>query len=301
MKVNRNKQRKAFFMVAPAIIVLAIIAVYPLLKSFWDSFFDMKTNSSGNGKFIGVDNYKHLFVSSSNGWDALKFTFIFTILSVIIEVILGILIASIINKNIKAVNAAKISLIAPLALPLAVTALIWKFLFDSQAGFFANLLEKIHIINNSSDIMSSHIGLTFAAIFADMWRSIPFIIILILISMCRIDKDLYEAARIEGTNKVENFFNITIPMIKPAIIAVMLFKILDSLRTFDLIYVLTGGARNTDTISTLAYKTMFSDMEMGKAAALSVVAFICSIIISIVFVKFINKDILLQEGWDNEK
>jgi multiple sugar transport system permease protein len=243
--------------------------------------------------FVGLSNYSYYFGGSdSTFWGALGYTFIFTVLSVSIELVLGILIALIISRSFRGIGVVRAAILVPWAIPTVVAAMMWRFLYDGQTGFMAHLFAYLHLIKNAGGLLTTHAGTTFAVVFADVWKTTPYMALLLLAGLQTIDKSLYEAADVDGCGKISGFFRITIPLLKPTILVALLFRTLDAFRVFDLIYVLTGGANNTETISTIAYKTMFAQLEFGKGSTLAVVTFLCVAIISIGYIKILGAEVL---------
>lgn len=246
--------------------------------------------------FVGLQNYfYYLNPSNSDFWGPLSYTFIFTIISVFCELILGMLVAIIINRSFKGRGIVRASVLVPWAIPTVVAALMWKFLYDGQTGFMAHIFASLHLIKNSGVLLTTHIGSTFAIVFADVWKTSPYMALLILAGLQGIDSSLYEATAVDGANKVQQFFKITLPLLKPTLLVALLFRTLDAFRMFDLVWVLTGGANNTETISSYAYKTMFSQMEFGRGSTLAFIAFICVAIISIAYIKILGAHVLTGE------
>ena len=243
--------------------------------------------------FVGLNNYAYYFGGSDSAfWGALGYTFTFTILSVSIELILGVLIALIISKSFKGIGIVRAAILVPWAIPTVVAAMMWRFLYDGQTGFMAHLFANLHLIKSAGSLLTTHAGTTFAVVFADVWKTTPYMALLLLAGLLTIDKSLYEAANVDGCGKIATFFRITLPLLKPTILVALLFRTLDAFRVFDLIYVLTGGANNTETISTIAYKTMFAQLEFGRGSTLAVVVFICVAIISIGYIKILGAEVL---------
>lgn len=245
--------------------------------------------------FVGLDNYKYyLDTNNKDFWRALGYTFEFTIISVFLELVLGIIIALIINKPFKGRGIVRAAVLVPWAIPTVVCAMMWQFLYNGQYGLMAHIFTSLHIIKNSGVLLTTHSGSTFAIIFSDVWKTSPYMALLILAGLLGIDKSLYEAAAVDGASKVRQFFSITLPLLKPTILVALLFRSLDAFRIFDLVYVLTGGANETETISTLAYKTMFSQLEFGKGSTLAVFVFICVAILSILYIKVLGADVMSE-------
>lgn len=264
------------------------------VKSYIDKasgLFEELRDSAITPNFVGLNNYKY-FAKDQSFWSALGFTFIFTMISVTIELVLGILVAVIMNKSFRGRGIVRASVLVPWAIPTVVAAMMWKFLYDGQTGFMANLFANLHLIKNSGVLLTTHGGSTFAMVFADVWKTAPYMALLILAGLQGIDGSLYEAANVDGATVMQSFFRITLPLLKPTILVALLFRTLDAFRIFDLVFVLTGGANGTETITTLAYKNMFAQLQFGKGSALSVVVFICVALISIAYIKFLGAEVL---------
>jgi multiple sugar transport system permease protein len=246
--------------------------------------------------FVGLSQYKNL-LSDSETWHALGHTVTFTVISVTVELVLGLGIALLINKAFFGRGLVRAAILIPWAVPTVVSALMWKFMYDGQNGIFALIFAKIGLINSMSDLLSSPAGAMFSTIFADVWKTTPYMALLLLAGLQTIPGSLYEAASIDGAGKWKQFINITLPLLKTSFLVALLFRTLDAFRVFDLIYVLTGGgpANSTEVISLMAYKVMIGQTNFGSGSALAVIVFICVAIISIIFIKFLGRDLLGEE------
>nr|WP_279664556.1 sugar ABC transporter permease [Ectobacillus ponti] len=245
---------------------------------------------------IGLGHYKTL-LSSDRMWHALRNTGIFTIISVIVETVLGLAIALLINKAFFGRGLVRATILIPWAIPTAVSALMWKFLYDGQNGIVAKYFADLGIIHKMSDLLTTGNGAMFAVVFADVWKTTPYMALLLLAGLQTIPDSLYEAASMDGATKTRQFFTITLPLLKSSLLVALLFRTLDAFRVFDLIYVLTGGgpANSTETISMMAYNLMFSQSNFGEGSAIAVIVFICVAIISIIYIKFLGAD-LISDG-----
>ncbi|MFC0272036.1 carbohydrate ABC transporter permease [Metabacillus herbersteinensis] len=246
--------------------------------------------------FIGLEHYQEN-IKSKRMWSAISNTMIFTVISVSVELVLGLAIALLINKAFFGRGLVRASILIPWAIPTAVSALMWKFLYDGQNGIVAKYFENIGLVESMGDLLTTNVGAMFAVIFSDVWKTTPYMALLLLAGLQTIPSSLYEAASIDGAGKWKQFINITLPLIKSSILVALLFRTLDAFRVFDLVYVLTGGgpANSTETISILAYKVMFSQTNFGEGSALAVIVFICVAIISAIFIKLLGSD-LLSDG-----
>jgi multiple sugar transport system permease protein len=248
--------------------------------------------------FVGFKYYLE-FARDGRLWDALGNTAFFTAVSVFLELVFGMAIALLINRAFFGRGVVRAAVLVPWAIPTVISALMWKFMFDGQNGIVAKWFEIIGIVPDMGELLTTKAGSMFAVIFADVWKTTPFMALLLLAGLQTIPSSLYEAANVDGASKVQQFFHITLPLMKSTILVALLFRTLDAFRIFDLIYVLTGGgpANSTETITIYAYKTMFAQMDFGRGSALSVVVFLCVAIISILFVRWLGTD-LISDGRD---
>ncbi len=208
------------------------------------------------------------------------------------------MIALLINQPFKGRGLARAAILIPWATPTAISGMIWSYMYDGQSGIFAKWLTDLGIISDMGMLMSTKAGALFAVIFADVWKTTPFIALLLFAGLQTIPDSLYEAAQVDGATKWQRFFRITLPMLKSTILVALLFRTLDAFRVFDLIYVLTGGgpANSTESISIYAYKTMFAQLNFGAGSALSVIVFLCIAIICMIYVKILGSDIIAKRG-----
>lgn len=246
--------------------------------------------------YIGFTHYQE-FLKDKRMWESLWNTVLFTVISVFIELVLGLWIALLINKQFKGRGLIRASVLIPWAIPTVISAMMWKFLYDGQNGIVAYFFEKAGFISEMGLLLTTKAGAMFAVIFADVWKTTPFMALLLFAGLQTIPQSLYEAAEVDGASKRQQFFHITLPLLKPTILVSLLFRTLDAFRVFDLIYVLTGGgpANSTETISIYAYKTMFAQMNFGAGSALSVLVFICVALISVGYIKILGTN-LISDG-----
>ncbi len=246
--------------------------------------------------FIGLDHYKDN-LTDQRMWKSLWNTSVFTFISVLAELLLGLAIALLINKAFLGRGLIRASILIPWAIPTAVAAMMWKFLYDGQNGIVAKLFEDFGLVDRMAMLLTTDTGAMFSVIFADVWKTTPYMALLLLAGLQTIPSSLYEAAAIDGANKWKQFVTVTLPLLKTSLLVALLFRTLDAFRVFDLIFVLTGGgpANSTETISMLAYKTMFKQTDFGDGSAISVIVFLCVAIISAIFIKLLGSE-LINDG-----
>jgi len=243
--------------------------------------------------YVGFGHYQKL-LSEPRLWDALKNTALFTAISVALEMLAGLLIALLINRTFRGRGLVRAAVLIPWATPTAVSAMIWHFLYDGQNGIVAKLLMEIGLVSDMSALLSTRTGALASVILADVWKTAPFVALLLLAGLQTIPSALYEAAQVDGASRFKQFFYITLPLLKPTLLVALLFRTLDAFRVFDLIYVLTGGgpANSTESITIYAYKTMFAELNFGAGSALSVIVFVCVLLISMAYVKLLGGETL---------
>ncbi|WFT77052.1 sugar ABC transporter permease [Halobacillus naozhouensis] len=243
--------------------------------------------------FVGLENYKKAF-QDDFVWVALKNTLVFTFSSVALELVLGLGMAMIMNKSMRGQGFIRTSSLIPWAIPTAVAALMWSYLYDGTAGIVAQMFASIGLINEPTDLLLTSGGAMTAAILADVWKTTPYMALLLLAGLQTIPKSLYEAGAIDGADKAQQFFRITLPLLKPAILVALLFRTLDAFRVFDLIYVLTGGGPggSTETLSIYSYKVMFAQTNFGYGSVIVMIMFVCVAIIATVYVKILGANVM---------
>jgi ABC-type sugar transport system permease subunit len=257
-------------LLAPALLVLIVIAAGPLLVTVWQSLHlhDLRMPWLGT-PFIGLANYAAA-LRDARLHDALLHTFGFTFASVGLELLVGLVLALAIDSLRRGRGLATIVLVLPWALPTVVVALLWQFMFDSQSGIVPAGPAGI-----GREWLSHPTGAWVPIVLGDVWKSTPFVALLLLAGLQGIDPSLYEAARLDGAGAWRRFTDITLPLLKPALLVALVFRTLDAFRVFDLVYVLTGGGPGTATevVSLYAFTTILQDLRFGYGSALSLIVF----------------------------
>ena len=268
--------------VMPALILLSLVTVYPVFYVFYLSLqrrlliFDI-------ARFVGFDNYLFL-LSDGRFWNALKNTAYFTAVSVSLELLLGLSIAVLLNRQFRMKGLARAAILIPWAVPTVVSARMWEWIYNTDFGILNYLIgAKINWLGSPFWALN-------AAVFMDVWKTTPFAAILLMAGLQVIPQELYQAARVDGAGSWEIFRRITLPLLKPVILVILIFRTLDAFRVFDAIYVLTGGgpANTTETLSIYAYKVLFQTLQFGYGSTLSVVVFLCIGCMSIFYIKLLS-------------
>jgi len=271
--------------VAPAVVLLGFVTVYPLLSVLYLSLqrrlliFDIT-------KFIGLDNYRFL-LNDERFWSALGNTVYFTAASVTLELLFGLAVALLLNRNFPFRGLVTAAVLVPWAIPTVVSARMWEWIYNTDFGVLNYLLGvKINWLGSPFWAMN-------AAIVMDVWKTAPFVVILLLAGLKVIPRELYQAARIDGAGVWQLFTRITLPLLMPVIVVALIFRTLDAFRVFDAVYVLTGGgpANTTETLSIYAYKVLFQTLQFGYGSTLSVVMFLCTGAITVLYIRFLRAEV----------
>lgn len=243
--------------------------------------------------YIRFDGYKNALKDERIGTATVN-TIVFTLCSVALEFIFGLGLAIIMNKAIKGRGIIRATSLIPWAIPTAVAALMWSYLYDGSSGIIANLLQSLHIIGDSKELLLTGGGAMISTILADVWKTTPYMALLMLAGFQTIPQSLYESAQIDGSGPISTFFKITLPLLKPSILVALLFRTLDAFRVFDLIYVLTSGGPggSTETLSIYAYKLMFEQTNFGYGSIVVLLMFFCVALIAIFFIKFLGTNLM---------
>jgi len=283
--MRKGKEESGIWFIGPALILLFFVTIYPLFYVFYLSLhrrlliFDIS-------EFAGLDNYLFL-LHDDRFWNALSNTLYFTLVSVSLELVLGLSIALLLNRAFPFKGLVRAIVLLPWAIPTVVSARMWDWIYNGDFGILNYLLgTKINWLGSPFWAIN-------AAIFMDVWKTTPFVIILLVAGLQVIPQELFRAARIDGANSWAVFRRITLPLLRPIIFAVLIFRTLDAFRVFDAIYVLTGGgpANTSETLSIYAYKVLFQTLQFGYGSALSVITFLCIAAISIFYIRFLSRGI----------
>jgi multiple sugar transport system permease protein len=271
--------------VAPSVLVLAGVALYPILAAVGLSLqrFILVFRER---RFIGLDNYAFM-LNDARFWTALGNTAYFTLVAVAVEMLLALPLALLLNRAFPGRGVLRASVLIPWAIPTVVSARLWAWLFNPDYGLINRLLPGADINWLGAPGYALH-----AAILVDVWKTTPFVALLVLAGLQGIPEDLYKAARVDGASTWRMFRSITLPLLRPAILLALLFRTLDAFRVFDAIYVLTEGgpANTTETLSIYAYKTLMRSGDFGYGSTLSVATFLCVVALSLVYLKLLGRE-----------
>lgn len=287
---HKRETITGYLMILPAVSYIAVIAMYPLMRTFVLSLFGMQLQIPNSSKFIGLSNYVAI-ASDSRFWVAVGHTLYFVFFSVGLELFVGFAMALLMNKQIFGRGIIRASILIPWAIPPSIAAMMWTFMYNDQFGVVSDILQRIGIISSSQPLLGSSSTAMWCAIVSDVWKTSPFVALLILSGLQTIPKELYQAAEVDGAGKIYSLYKITIPIVSPTIIVALIFRTMDALRIFDLIFVMTNGGpgNSTETLSVYAYKILFRNLDFGMGSAVAVTIFVFVFVISLVYIYLLRK------------
>ena len=275
---TRAERRLGLSLIAPAVIVMAAVTAYPLIDAFVLSLQRADLRFPNANKFIGLDNYGSV-LSSSLWWSDVFHTLLIAVVTVSVELVLGMLLALAMHRAIFARGAVRAIALIPYGIVTVVAAFSWRYAWELDSGWIP------HLLGLKSDPLGSTSGSYIAVIIAEIWKTTPFMALLLLGGLALVPDELHEAARVDGATTWQRFWRITIPLMKPAILVALLFRTLDAIRIFDTVYIFNAGAHGTETVSILAYNQLLNRLNLGLGSAVSVLIFVMVAIVAFVFIK----------------
>ncbi|KQT83075.1 sugar ABC transporter permease [Aurantimonas sp. Leaf443] len=300
--LTRQRRRAAWLFLLPMMAVLALVAAWPLLQTIRFSLTDATLSDLAGAKFVWFRNY-YEWVDYGDGegeafgllvdpvwWQAVWNTVRYTLISVSIETVLGLVFALVLNANFPGRALVRAAVLIPWAIPTIVSAKMWAWMMNDQFGILNDMLVGIGILSAPIAWTASPDTAMVAVILVDVWKTTPFMALLILAGLQMVPGDVYEAAKIDGVNPVKVFFKVTLPLIRPAILVAVIFRALDALRVFDLIYVLTPNNGQTKTMSVYAQENLFQFDNFALGSAASTMLFLVIAMITLLYIKIARVD-----------
>jgi trehalose/maltose transport system permease protein len=287
-ELTRARLRSAWIFLAPMLVVLALVAGWPLIRTIWLGFTNANLGDLSQMEFIGFENYLANYDGEWAGllvdelwWRSVWNTVWFAAISITLETILGTVVALVLNAQFPGRALVRAAVLIPWAIPTIVSAKMWGWMLHDQFGVINAMLMNLHLISAPIAWTANSDTAMWAVIMVDVWKTTPFMALLILAALQMLPSDCYEAARVDGVNPVKVFFKVTLPLIRPALLVAIIFRALDALRIFDLIYVLTSNSRDTMSMSAYARQQLVDFQEVGLGSAAATLLFIVIAIITV--------------------
>jgi trehalose/maltose transport system permease protein len=287
-KLQRRQTRIGWLLLLPALAAVAFVAIYPLGKTVYESFTNQEfLQGLEPTKWVGLDNYRTLWhdtIFRDAVWETIKFTLI----TVSFEFVLGLIIALVVNSNFKGRGPMRAVMLVPWAIPTVVAARMWQWMLDDVFGVVNDLGMKLHLISHPHAWISDPATALASVSAVDIWKTTPFVALLLLAGLQVIPRDLYEAASVDGASQLQQFWRITLPLLRPAIAVTLIFRTLDALRVFDVFAVFFGNRQDTQTMAILAQTTIVNDGHVGYGAAISVAIFLIISVFVVIYMTFMR-------------
>jgi ABC-type sugar transport system permease subunit len=291
--IEQQEARVAWGLVLPALLTILLVALFPLIWTAWESLHlhDLRMPWLGR-PFIGLDNYVEA-IQDPRMWGALGHTAFFAAASVGLELLLGLWLALALNRAFHGRGLVRAAVLVPWAIPTVVSALLWRFMFEGQSGIVNSLLVGAGVVREPIVWLIHPMAAWVPVILSDVWKTTPFVALLLLAGLQNIDASLYEAARIDGASVWRQFRHVTLPLLKPAILVALIFRTLDAFRVFDLIYALTGGGPGTSTepIALYTFNSLLQNLQFGYGSALSVIVFVITFCLALLYIRFLGAEL----------
>jgi multiple sugar transport system permease protein len=277
---TRSERKLAWMLCAPAVLAMLLVTAYPIAYAVVLSLQNVDLRFPDENSFAGISNYVTV-LTSSLWWTDIFNTVFLMVTTVAIELVLGMAIALVMHRAIFGRGVVRTSVLIPYGIITVVAAFAWQFAFAPETGFVNNL----PLISDNMDWFGGRFSSFAVIIMAEVWKTTPFMALLLLAGLVTIDDQLYEAARVDGASAWQRFTRITLPLMKPAILVALLFRTLDAFRVFDTIFIMTRGALETESVSILGYNQLISRLNLGLGSAVSVLIFLCVFLIAFIFVR----------------
>lgn len=283
----KRQERLAYLLLLPTVLVVLGVAFYPLANTFYATFFDARLGSARAWEFVGLRNYRTL-LTDSRWWDAVGNTVQFTVASVFFELVLGLGIALVVNSKFPGRGLMRTAMLVPWAIPTAVSSQMWKWMYHDVFGVINDLFVRvIPILDRKIAWIANADTALWALVAVDVWKTTPFMALLLLAGLQLIPADLYEAASVDGATGLRQFLSITLPLLRPSIVVALIFRTLDSLRVFDLVWIMTSGAFGTESMATLNQRHLIQFQQLGYGSTVSVAIFFVIAVFVILYVNVI--------------
>ncbi|MEV1296129.1 sugar ABC transporter permease [Pseudonocardia sp. NPDC049635] len=292
----RSEQRLGWMLAGPAFAIMLLVTAYPIAQAVYYSLFDYRLTDPANRSFAGLNNYL-VVLTDEIWWISFGVTVFITVVTVAVELVLGFALALVMMNALKAIRPIlRAAILIPYAVITVVSAFAWQYAFSLDSGFVNSWFSWLPGVTADTDWFGGTWSSLFVVCLAEIWKTTPFISLLLLAGLAQVPDVLQEAARVDGATWWQRMWKVTIPNMKAAIMVALLFRTLDAFRVFDTVFVMTGGANNTETVSFLAYRQTIDRLEIGLGSAVSVLLFLSVVVICVGFIKGFKVDLSQARG-----
>ncbi|WP_371862498.1 carbohydrate ABC transporter permease [Cellulomonas composti] len=292
----RDEARLGWLLAGPAFVVMIAVTVYPILQAFFDSLYSYRLTAPADREFVGGQNYA-VVLTDPVWWGAFGVTTLITVVTVLVELVLGFALALVMHRAIKSVRTMlRTVILVPYGIITVVSAFAWFYAFDINSGFVNHWFDWVPGVDPDLNWFAHQGTSLFVICMSEIWKTTPFISLLLLAGLAQVPTELEEAAQVDGATWWQRMQRVVLPNMRAAIMVAVLFRALDAFRIFDNVFIMTNGANGTDVLSLVAYRTSIGRLEIGMGSAISVLLFLCVILICFVAIKLFKVDLASARG-----
>jgi multiple sugar transport system permease protein len=293
---SRAERKLGWLLAGPAFVVMLLVTAYPILQAVYYSLFSYRLTDPDNRSFNGLSNY-WVVLTDGLWWQSVGVTLLITVVTVAVELVLGFALALVMVKALSSIRPAiRAAILIPYAVITVVSAFAWQFAFRIETGFVNSWFAWLPGVDSGTDWFGGTGTSLLVICLAEIWKTTPFISLLLLAGLAQVPEVLQEAAKVDGATRWQRLWRVTIPNMKAAIMVALLFRTLDAFRVFDSIYIMTAGANGTESVSFLAYRQTIARVEIGLGSAVSVLLFLAVVLIAFLFIKGFKVDLAQARG-----
>ncbi len=293
---SRAERKLGWLLAGPAFVVMLLVTAYPILQAVYYSLFSYRLTDPENREFNGLSNYL-VVLTDPLWWQSVFVTLLITVVTVAVELVLGFALALVMVKALSSIRpAVRAAILIPYAVITVVSAFAWQFAFRIETGFVNSWFGWLPGVDTTTDWFGGTGTSLLVICLAEIWKTTPFISLLLLAGLAQVPEVLQEAAKVDGATRWQRLWRVTIPNMKAAIMVALLFRTLDAFRVFDSIYIMTAGANGTESVSFLAYRQTIARVEIGLGSAVSVLLFLAVVLIAFLFIKGFKVDLAQARG-----
>lgn len=293
---SRAERKLGWLLAGPAFVVMLLVTAYPIVQAVYYSLFNYRLTDPENRSFDGLGNY-WVILTDGVWWQSILVTVIITVVTVSVELVAGFALALVMAKALSSIRpVVRAAILIPYAVITVVSAFAWQFAFRIDTGFVNSWFAWLPGVSDTTDWFGGQASSLFVICLAEIWKTTPFISLLLLAGLAQVPEVLQEAAKVDGATWWQRMWRVTIPNMKAAIMVALLFRTLDAFRVFDSIFIMTAGANNTESVSFLAYRQTISRVEIGLGSAVSVLLFLAVVLIAFTFIKGFRVDLAQARG-----
>ena len=293
---QRADNKLGWMLAGPAFAVMLLVTAYPILQATWDSLWDYRLTTPDDREFVGLSNYA-VILSDPLWWRVVGVTLLITVVTVVVELVLGFALALVMHRALTRLRPIlRTAILIPYSIITVVSAFAWQFAFAVDTGFVNPWFDWVPGVSETTDWFGGFGSSIFVIIMSEIWKTTPFISLLLLAGLAQVPEEMQEAAMVDGATWWQRLYKVTVPNMKAAIMVALLFRTLDAFRIFDNVFVMTAGAQNTETVSLLAYRQTIQRLEIGLGSAVSVLLFLAVLLISFSLIRLFKIDLAAARG-----